>query len=152
MASKGTHTKARFGPSAEDHGGWQCRSVHSVEQIWPVVDEVAGALAQAGFGPKQVFAARLALEEAISNGVRHGNGQDPRKVVKVRFHIDEQGLQAEVEDEGPGFNPTKVPDPLAPENLEREGGRGILLIRRYMTQAEYNDRGNCLRLALARSA
>ena len=57
----------------------------------------------------------------------------------------------EVRDEGMGFDPLKVPDPLAPENLERSSGRGLLLIRSYMTSIRFNKRGNCVRLCKERT-
>ena len=149
MADDGADPK-RHVPSPATADRWACHSVHTIEQIWPVVDEIGTALEKAGFTTKQVFAARLSLEEAISNGVKHGNRHDPRKTVKIRFQVDETSLRAEIEDEGPGFNPDDIPNPLAPENLEREGGRGILLIRRYMTHADHNELGNCLRILLTR--
>lgn len=138
---------APFGAGIE---AWELRKVHSIEQIWPLVDEVADALAKAGFSTKQVFSARLAIEEAVSNGVRHGNRCDARKSVHIRYHVDAERMLIAVEDEGPGFDPAAVPDPLAPENLEREGGRGILLIRNYMTWVGFTPRGNCIQMILTR--
>jgi serine/threonine-protein kinase RsbW len=58
---------------------------------------------------------------------------------------------AEVEDEGPGFNPAVVPDPTLPENLEQTGGRGLLLMRHYMSWVHYSERGNHVTLGKCRS-
>ena len=63
-----------------------------------------------------------------------------------------QGVWLEVEDEGPGFDPRAVPDPREPENLERPGGRGLLLMRRYLTRVAHLDRGNRVVLFRERSA
>jgi serine/threonine-protein kinase RsbW len=144
----GLQEPRRTGPVGAERDACQHRTVHHGEEIWPLIDQIVHAMESAGFGQRQVFAARLALEEAISNGVKHGNRGDPSKTVLVRFRVAPSRLWAEVEDEGPGFCPSKVPDPLAPENLEREGGRGILLIRKYMTHVSFNERGNCICMEL----
>src|SRR5262249_43293465 len=89
---------------------------------------------------------RLALEEAIVNAVKHGNGYDPAKRVQVRYSVSAERVLAEVEDQGTGFDPARVPDPTAPENLERSCGRGLFLIRAYVTWVRYNERGNCITL------
>jgi serine/threonine-protein kinase RsbW len=89
---------------------------------------------------------RLGLEEALVNAVRHGNRGDPRKRVRVRYRVAPQEVWAEVEDEGPGFDPGAVPDPTGPERLERPGGRGLLLMRHYLSSVSYNERGNAVTL------
>lgn len=150
MAKNGGEARGPVERTARPSQQWDCRRVHAIVEIWPVVEEIAGLLQKAGFGPREVFAARLSLEEAISNGVRHGNRNDPEKTVHIRFNVSNAEFHAEIEDEGPGFDPQTIPDPLAPENIQRPGGRGILLIRSYMAQADYNDRGNCLRMCLRR--
>ena len=96
--------------------------------------------------PEVAFAVRLALEEALSNAYRHGNAEDPTKSITLRYELDARRLVVEIEDEGTGFQPEAVPDPTATENLERPSGRGIMLIRSYMADVRYNERGNCLRM------
>lgn len=95
-----------------------------------------------GYEPDATFAVKLALEEAITNAVKHGNRNDPSKHIVVRFHIDPERVVIMVRDDGPGFRPTAVPDPTAEENLERPNGRGIMLMHSYMTRICYNDNGN----------
>jgi len=80
----------------------------------------------------------------MSNAIRHGNGQDESKRVRFRCKMNAEELWAEVRDEGTGFNPSKMPDPTSPENLEAPGGRGLMLIRAYMSKVDYNDVGNCV--------
>ena len=87
---------------------------------------------------------RLALEEGITNAIRHGNQLDPNKQVTANCRLAPKRVWIGILDEGHGFDPERVPDPTEPENLERPGGRGLLLMRSYMTRVEYSPRGNHL--------
>jgi serine/threonine-protein kinase RsbW len=89
---------------------------------------------------------RLALEEALVNAIKHGNGLDPSKSVRVHCDIQTDRVYVEIEDEGPGFAPEDVPDPTLDENIERPSGRGLMLIRSFMNRVDFNDRGNCIRI------
>jgi serine/threonine-protein kinase RsbW len=110
--------------------------------VGPLLDALTAALAGLGYSPEDRFGVRLALEEAVVNGLRHGNGGDPGKCVRVRYHVNAEGLLAEVRDEGRGFDPGAVPDPALPENWDRPGGRGLFLMRHYMTWVYYHGRRN----------
>lgn len=99
-------------------------------------------LAQNQYDEESIFAIKLALEEALTNGVKHGNRNDPNKTITVRFYVDPRRVVICVRDEGPGFRPELVPDPTADENLERPNGRGIMLMHAYMTKVCYNETGN----------
>lgn len=88
------------------------------------------------------FAVRLALEEAVVNGFKHGNRGAPDSTVELFWEVDPDRVTIEVEDQGRGFTPDTVPDPREPENLERPSGRGIMLMKAYMSHVEYNDAGN----------
>ena len=101
-------------------------------------------VARAGFDPDSQFAIKLALEEAMINAIKHGNQLDPAKRVFVRYEVTPERFDIRIEDEGPGFNPADVPDPTAPENLERPCGRGLLLIRYYMTEVSFQDNGRTI--------
>jgi serine/threonine-protein kinase RsbW len=113
--------------------------------------QVLRAMQSAGYSQKDLFGTRLALEEALVNAIRHGHRSDTRKRVEVRFHISDQQLLLQIQDEGPGFDPDGLPDPLSPENLERPGGRGVFLMRHYMTWVQFNETGNCVTLCRVRS-
>lgn len=89
-----------------------------------------------------VFAVRLALDEALVNAVKHGNKNDPTKTVHIDFTIDDQKMVIQIEDQGEGFVPEKLPDPTAEENLSRPNGRGVMLMHAYMTDVRYNKAGN----------
>src|SRR5262249_19882245 len=86
----------------------------------------------------------VALDEAIVNAIKHGNGYDPAKQVRIVADITRGSARFEITDEGEGFRMQDVPDPCAPENLLRTSGRGILLIRSTMDEVAYNDSGNSL--------
>jgi len=93
------------------------------------------------YNTDSVFAIKLALEEAIVNAIKHGNKYDESKKVYVEALIGPGQCEIQIEDEGPGFERSHVPDPTAPENLEKSSGRGILLIESYMTQVHWTHGG-----------
>lgn len=117
-----------------------------------VQERIVQRLEELNFPPRDVFGVRLSLEEALVNAIKHGNGMDPTKSVRVSCHIDEQLVRIEIEDEGPGFKPDDVPDPTAEENLERPCGRGIMLMKAFLSRVEYVGRGNLVILEKHRDA
>lgn len=113
------------------------------EQIDRLVREVIDALSSLGYSESSRFAVRLALEEAISNAFRHGHKGLPEPTpVSLRWNASEDELHVVIRDRGPGFNPGDVPDPTLNENLEMPSGRGIMLMRAYMTSVSFNPLGN----------
>lgn len=105
------------------------------------------ALAQScEFSEPELFAIRLAVEEALVNAIKHGNGSDPSKKVRIEYEIDSDKVRIRIEDEGPGFDPEDVPDPTDPEFLERPCGRGLMLMRHYMSHVVFSERGNCVEM------
>ena len=125
-------------------------SFRSAEEVPALLDDLGATLEEYNYPQKDQFAVRLALEEALVNAVKHGNQGDTSKQVRLRYHVNSEFVLVEVEDEGAGFDPSAVLDPLAPENLERPSGRGLFLIRKYMTWMEHNARGNCLKMCKQR--
>jgi serine/threonine-protein kinase RsbW len=128
--------------SREDGQTWRRDTVQSTPDIARVLDAVADAMTGAGFSDKEVYRVRLALEEAIVNAHKHGHGGDWGMPVSVRYTVSQEGVVAQVEDQGEGFDPAQVPDPRAPENLERPSGRGLLIMRTYLPGVCHNERGN----------
>jgi serine/threonine-protein kinase RsbW len=116
--------------------------IRSTEHAAHALDQVDDALVHEGFSSRDRFAVRLALEEALVNGLKHGNGNDPGKEVRCWWTVSPSGFKAVVEDEGPGFDRRRVPDCRADENLARPSGRGLLLMRSAMTWVRLNRRGN----------
>ena len=97
-----------------------------------------------GFPERDLFGVRLALEEALVNAIKHGNRMDPEKQVHVNCQVHGDRVRIVIEDEGTGFDVNDVPDPTSEENLDKPGGRGIMLMRAFMSRIEYNDIGNRL--------
>ena len=83
----------------------------------------------------------IAMTEAVNNAIVHGNKLDPAKQVSVTFFIDGQDMVFRVEDEGPGFDYSNLPDPTAPENIEKPHGRGVFLMRNLADQCSFEDDG-----------
>lgn len=106
-----------------------------------LAEEIMAQVEAQGCGEEVCFAMRLALEEALSNAVKHGNRFDPDKKITVSACLGADRADITVADEGEGFDPGGVPDPTVDENLEKPSGRGIMLMRAYMDEVEYNDRG-----------
>jgi serine/threonine-protein kinase RsbW len=111
-----------------------------------VQEQIVGGMEQRGYSPRDVFGVRLALEEALVNAIKHGNRMEPDKVVRVQWQIDEVHVRVVIEDQGAGSDVSDVPDPTDDENLDKPGGRGIMLMRSFMSEVAYNETGNCLTL------
>ena len=82
------------------------------------------------------------MEEALVNALKHGNQFQASKRIHVTFRVDDSQVWVQIEDEGDGFSLYDVPNPMLPENIDKESGRGISLMQIYMTTVEYNERGN----------
>jgi serine/threonine-protein kinase RsbW len=109
-----------------------------------VTDELLAQLGAHGWPEADVFAVHLAVEEAIVNAIVHGNKLDPTKKVHVACEVSAERVLVSIADEGPGFNPAAVPDCTADDRLEAPGGRGVMLMRSFMTRIEYNPAGNAV--------
>jgi serine/threonine-protein kinase RsbW len=94
-----------------------------------------------------IFSIRLALEEALVNAIKHGNQMDRAKKVQISYRLLADRFEVAIVDEGEGFDPCDVPDPTAIENLERPCGRGLMLMRHYMSDVQYNARGNAVTMS-----
>ena len=116
-----------------------------------VTDELLTQLGAHGWPPADVFAVHLAVEEAIVNAIVHGNKLDAKKKVHVECEVSTDRVRVAIADEGPGFDPASVPDCTAEERLEAPSGRGVMLMRSFMTSIEYNAAGNAVVLEKVRS-
>lgn len=88
----------------------------------------------------------VATMEATNNAIIHGNKSDPNKQVKLEIIKNEQDLVIKIADQGPGFDYSHVPDPTAPENLEKINGRGIFLMKRLSDDIAFHDAGRVVEL------
>jgi len=109
----------------------------TLESVNQAEESVTRVAAEAGFQGEQVHEICMAVREAAINAVLHGNKYDPQKKVRVCFETKPGMLQVTITDEGPGFEPEHVPDPLAPKNLLKQSGRGIFLLRSYMDEVRF---------------
>ncbi len=106
----------------------------NIELAQYVLDET---LTDAGYEEEIRHWMGLALREAMANAIKHGNRMDPEKCVDVTIDVHDGLLELTVEDSGSGFDPSQVPDPLAPENRFRSEGRGIFYMRKFMDEVSY---------------
>jgi serine/threonine-protein kinase RsbW len=111
------------------------------------IEEVSGAAAavtdfvkNCGLNEDAAFGIDMAVREAITNAVVHGNQEDESKSVEIVFNCAGNTLAVEVSDQGAGFDPASVPDPTDPANLMKTSGRGIFLMRSFMDQVEWRPR------------
>lgn len=114
-------------------------------------NRIEEALQACAYSEHDIFAIKLAVEEALVNAIKHGNQMDPDKRVVVSYQITPERFDVRITDEGPGFNPDDVPDPTDPGNIERPCGRGLLLIRGFMTDVQYHGRGNVVSMSKLRN-
>jgi len=80
----------------------------------------------------------LSLSEAASNAMVHGNKLDPKKYVDIKITVSDNKIKVVIKDEGNGFDPSSVPDPTAPENLLKDSGRGIHIMKTFLENMRYN--------------
>jgi serine/threonine-protein kinase RsbW len=91
-----------------------------------------------GFDGESIHYMTVALRESVVNAIRHGNLGDEERRVSVDFLVGQRSLEVRVHDEGLGFDPAAVPDPVAEENLLKPTGRGIFFMRSFMDVVEYS--------------
>jgi len=132
--------------------GWQKQidlpSERGVTRL--VTDDLLEQLGAHGWPPSDIFAIHLAAEEALVNAIVHGNQLDPAKRVRVVCEVSPGRVRLDITDEGPGFDPSSVPDCTLEERLDVPSGRGVMLMRSFMTRIEYNAKGNSVVLEKVR--
>jgi serine/threonine-protein kinase RsbW len=116
-----------------------------------VQEDIERALKSNRFEEREIFSIKLALEEALVNAIKHGNQMDRSKKVHIAYRVSPERFDIHIADEGPGFDPEDVPDPMAIENLERPCGRGLLLMRHYMTEVTFHPPGNRVTMCKVRN-
>ncbi len=91
-----------------------------------------------GLSDEQLSVLLLAVTEATTNAIIHANKCDVSKLVRIHAEIEDSKLIVKIKDEGKGFDPTTLPDPTHPENLLKDSGRGVFLMKVYMNEVKYN--------------
>lgn len=125
---------------------------HDRDRIDELQIALMNAVEDAGYPKPARFAIKLAFEEALMNAFHHGHeglGEDVE--VHVEYAVAPGEVIIRVEDQGPGFDPGGVPDPTLDENLALPSGRGIMLMKAYMTAVEHNETGNRVELRYVRA-
>lgn len=120
--------------------------IESVELAAQKAAEVASRL---GIDESAMFGIDLAVREAVTNAVKHGNKMDENKNVTISFTNSSEAFVITVIDQGEGFNPVDVPDPTDPQNLLKTSGRGIFFMRNFMDEvgwAQLPEGGTIVRL------
>jgi serine/threonine-protein kinase RsbW len=120
-------------------------------EVRRVQNDIKEALTSHGFDDRDMFHIELAMEEALVNAMKHGNQLDNEKKVFLKYIVNAEHFDVRIEDQGNGFCAEDVPDPTLPENLERACGRGLYMMRSFMTLVEYQGRGNILAMKKAKS-
>jgi serine/threonine-protein kinase RsbW len=114
--------------------------------VEPLCRRILADLEAQNYSKDDVFAVHLGLEEAFINAVKHGNKGKPDKKVIINYSVSPKAAEIFVTDEGDGFDPEDVPDPRRGDNIFKDGGRGLFLIKAYMDKVEFNKPGNCIRM------
>jgi serine/threonine-protein kinase RsbW len=106
-----------------------------------VAEEIARRVSDtAGFDEEDRHKIDMAVHESVINAIWHGNKNDPSKHVWLRFEIYSDRLEIRIRDQGNGYDPSQLPDPLADENLLNVSGRGIFLVRTFMDEYRVETR------------
>jgi serine/threonine-protein kinase RsbW len=122
---------------------FEARMPSEVQAISPLVDRLIRLIAESHCVSGEECCVELALREALNNAVLHGNRLDPGKLVHVYCRCElGKGVSIVVRDQGKGFDPNAIPDPLAAENLRAENGRGILLMKSQMDDVSFERAGS----------
>lgn len=137
------------GPPGDGNGPFEVADDRA--EIEAVEDKLLTEIDRHGYPKSSRFAVKLAFEEAVTNAFQHGHRTlDVPKPVRVAFTVSADEITVTVEDQGPGFDPGTIPDPTLDENLSNPTGRGIMLMRAYMTSVSHNDSGNTVTLVYRR--
>ena len=110
--------------------------IESVDEAALKADDFAK---KSGLGDDFISSIDLAVRESVANAVKHGNKFDESKSVEVRLTKNAAGFEMSVRDFGTGFDPDQIPDPTDPENLLKASGRGILFMRAFMDEVEWDN-------------
>lgn len=115
-----------------------------------IQEEILARAQALGYSEKCVFGIRLALEEAMVNAHKHGNRGDSSKHITVSYEVNRKRVIVRIRDEGPGFNPDKLPDPTSCERITLPNGRGVMLMRSFVDEVCFSETGNEVQLVKRR--
>lgn len=119
-----------------------------VAELKKVEDFLINIFEEFSFQRKYFNKIYLCISEVVINAVKHGNKGDCNKTVSIVVECSEERIIIQIEDEGDGFDVTKVKDPTLKENVNKESGRGIFIIKNLSEKMEYNDKGNQVQIKM----
>jgi serine/threonine-protein kinase RsbW len=114
-------------------------SLEYIESVEKLAEKAADAMK---FSEEEKDSLAIAVTEAVNNAIIHGNKLNKNKKVFISFQLENKRLLVSIIDQGKGFNPQNLSDPLAPENLLKESGRGIFILSTLMDDVRFEFRGN----------
>ncbi len=123
----------------------------SLDQGHVAIEQLLSALHDHNWEGRDFFHVQMAAEEAMVNAVKHGNQEASDKQVELEFKVSEKSTYMRFKDEGPGFDPSSLPDPRDEEHLHCTNGRGVMLIFEMMDEVNYLGRGNEVEMLKHRS-
>lgn len=126
------HREISFGSVAEN--------IHIVENL---IDELCETL---NVNEEHYGNILISMTEAVNNAMVHGNKLDPEKMVIVKVKTDDTSIHFTISDEGPGFDYDNLPDPTAPENIEKPNGRGVFLMKNLADECSFEENGRIVEL------
>ncbi|MBN1981238.1 MAG: SpoIIE family protein phosphatase [Chitinivibrionales bacterium] len=116
--------------------------INKIAEIEKACGQILRRLDNTGFSDKEIKRIKICLYEMIINALVHGNDNSTAKTVLIAHKISRDRIAVSVVDEGSGFDYENIPNPTDPDNIMKENGRGIFIIRRYMDEVHFNARGN----------
>lgn len=136
-------------------GDFAIRTIHrelpsEFDQLERVVEEAQAFMDETTDDEDMAYRVVLLVSEAVTNAMQHGNGFDPSKKVIFDLEAFPDRFELRVEDEGAGFEPTRIANPLSEEHLLDDSGRGLFLMKSYADEVHLENEGRCLRLVLRR--
>lgn len=121
--------------------------VSKPESIATLEQFVQATLKKYGFLEEKYPLILISLTEAVNNAIVHGNDMDEQKVVTISHSVSGDLLTFRIRDEGKGFDPAKIPDPTNMDNIDKCGGRGVLIMRNLADNLNYRENGCCLEIS-----
>lgn len=113
-----------------------------LEEMDRTTATILSAMDNAGYADETIRKMKIVLTELLVNAVVHGNGRNHTRKVVVGHFVDRKQVTVSILDEGTGFDPTSIPDPTLPENLEKPCGRGLYIVQHYVESMTFNKTGN----------
>ena len=109
--------------------------LNEIQHVEEFTEELVNKL---GFSEEERDSLAISITEMVGNAISHGNKHNEKKKVVIDFYINKEGIRITIQDEGDGFNVDEVDNPLEPENLLKDSGRGIYIVRTLMDKVSYH--------------